>query len=69
MKISYKGIDFEVEYDYQPEEKQTRDNPRCEEGAEITSLKVYGQYPEMLDIINPQDVMEIEKLILEQHKP
>lgn len=34
VRVNYKGVDFDVEFDYQPEEPATYDYPGC--GMEIT---------------------------------
>jgi len=34
------GLPCEVEFDYQPEERETRDYPGCDESYEITAVRV-----------------------------
>jgi len=65
--ITFKGIDFEVEYDYQPEEKPVYNYgdgygyPGFNEEVDITSIKFQGV--EFYDILE-NDIDEIESLIL-----
>jgi len=65
--ITFKGIDFEVEYDYQPEEKPVYNYGDgygyygFNEEVDITSIKFQGV--EFYDILE-NDIDEIESLIL-----
>jgi hypothetical protein len=40
--ITYKGFEFEYNYYYQPEERQTHDYPGCDEEFEITNITLNG---------------------------
>lgn len=61
--IYYKEVEFEVEYDYQPEEKPTRDYPGAHEEVEITSVKHCGV--EFYDIV-AHDIQAIEDLVFKK---
>ena len=66
-KLNYKGIEFDVEFDYQPAEKAERgpeaQYPGCPETAEITEILFMGVdfYEVMEDYF-----YEIADIILEQ---
>jgi hypothetical protein len=48
------GLPCEVEFDYQPEEKATREYPGCDECYEITAVRVTvleNNKPNVIDII------------------
>ena len=40
--LEYKGVDFEVQYNYQPEEKQTLEHEGCCEEITIEDIKHNG---------------------------
>ena len=40
MTVEYKGVELEVEYDYQPEEAEERFYPGCSEQITITDIKI-----------------------------
>lgn len=40
--ITYKGFDFDFNYYYQPEERQTHDYPGCAEEFEIYNITLNG---------------------------
>ena len=42
IEIEHNGEALEVHYDYQPEEKQTRDYPGCHEEVEINEIFFNG---------------------------
>ena len=42
IQIKHNGEVIEVHYDYQPEEKQTRDYPGCHEEVEICEIFFNG---------------------------
>lgn len=65
--INYKGVDFEVEYDYQPEEAAVMyypdgsGYPGCPEAAELSTISHMGvDFSEVFE----DDFEEIELLIL-----
>ena len=65
--VNYKGVDFDIEYDYQPYESPERgpeaQYPGCAEQAEIYEIKHQGTC--FLEILE-DDFEELENLILEQ---
>jgi len=65
MKLTYKGIDFEVGYDYQPAEKHTRDHQGWEEQVDLISVCVEGSDQDIIDVLEYDALEDIEKLILE----
>lgn len=71
MKIIYKGIEFEVEYDYQPEEKEVRyysdgsGYPGCPASLDITEITHKGvSFWDLLE----GNLDEIEELVYETLK-
>jgi hypothetical protein len=40
--VNYAGFEFEFDYNYQPEEKQTYDYPGCDESFEIFNVTLNG---------------------------
>lgn len=71
VKVNYKGVDFDVEFDFQPEEAQTHDYPGCPAEITITCIECkgvdfteffsqYGTDKEIRDIYN-----DFEQLIWE----
>ena len=45
-KLEYGGLDLKIEFDYEPEEPQTRDYPGCPDSIEVT--EVWAAIPEEL---------------------
>ena len=66
LTIDFRGIKFEAEYYYQPEEKGDSEYPGCGEGVEeVSSLKHEGTcFLELLD----DYIEEIKETILTQIK-
>tara|TARA_R110002049_G_scaffold249975_1_gene424331 strand:+ start:258 stop:455 length:198 start_codon:yes stop_codon:yes gene_type:complete len=42
MTIEYRGVEFDVEFDYDPAEEQTRDHEGCAAQVHITEFKHQG---------------------------
>lgn len=42
LSVEFKGVDFDVEFNYQPEERDTRWTPGCGESIDIISIKHKG---------------------------
>lgn len=64
IKVTYKSIEFDVVCDYQPHEKETRDNPEVHESVEIYNAFVGG-----VDfMVFLEDDVEFEKVVLENIK-
>jgi len=40
--INYKGFEFNYQYNYQPAEKQTHEDPGCDEDFEIFNITLNG---------------------------
>jgi hypothetical protein len=60
--VNYKGVEFEVEYDFQPEEKATRDYPGC--GMEITPTCITCEGVDFSEFFFEYGtIKEIEKVI------
>lgn len=53
--ITYKGIDLTVSYDYEPAEKQTWEEPGCDESYDI--YEVFHNGKDISDIIS-EDIRE-----------
>lgn len=53
--ITYKGIDLTVSYDYEPAEKQTWEEPGCDESYDI--YEVFHNGEDISDIIS-EDIRE-----------
>lgn len=41
-KVNYKGVTFDVEFDYQPDEPQTYDYPGCGASVDVTCIECNG---------------------------
>ena len=63
--LKYRGVELEIEYDYQPEEKQTWDYPGCGESFEITSIKINDI--DVMELLEEQ-IESIEEALVEELK-
>lgn len=67
VPIEYKGIEFTVHFDYQPEEKEVRyyangdGYPGCPESVEITSIDYEGE--EWIEVFTDKALEEIEQAV------
>ena len=67
MKIEYRGIEFDVEFDYQPEEKMVRyysdgtGYPGCAESIDIN--EIYHNGTSFVEFFNSKEIKEIEEII------
>jgi hypothetical protein len=60
--INYKGVDFDVDFEYTPEEKRTRDYPGYPEYVEIFSISHKGtDFMEFFDTFEEIEEMLIQK--------
>ena len=62
--INYKGFDLDIEYEYQPEERQTYDYPGYPEYVCIEN--VYLNDTDIIDLVEDQ-LDDIENVLFEQH--
>ena len=69
MTIEYRGIEFEVEFDYQPEEPMVRyysdgsGYPGCAESIDINEIDHKGT--SFVEFFNAKEIEEIEEIISE----
>ena len=63
--LIYRGVELEIEFDYQPEEKQTWDYPGCGESFEITSIKINDI--DVMELLEEQ-IESIEEALVEELK-
>ena len=55
--VKFKGLEFEVGFDFQPEEKQTKDYPGCH--AAIEGIwKIEHKGSDFLEILGDDDAFE-----------
>ena len=64
-EVTVAGIDFYVEFDYQPKEAETLTYPGCNESIDITGVSMQGI--EVGEIINPYWLGRIEETLMEMH--
>ena len=60
--ITYRGIQFEVDWTYSKSEPQTYDYPGYPETAEILSIKHKGD--DIYDFLTPEDLENITEMLL-----
>lgn len=63
LEVSVNGIDFQVEFDYQPKEAQTLTYPGCNESVEVTGVSMLGV--EIGEIISSYWLGRIEEELME----
>jgi len=63
MTINYAGIEFEVEFDYQPEERMTLEYPGCPQEATLNEITHKGE--DFYSLLEGHH-SKIESAILEQ---
>lgn len=68
MKVSVMGIDLEVEFDFQPKEKQTWFEPGCEESVDLTKVTVPNSNVNVSTLLSDDVYKDIEIRVLEQIK-
>ena len=62
--IEYKGFDFEYRLYYQPEERQTLEDPGCPEYYEVTNITLMGKCAyELLE----DQLDEFEEYVINHH--
>ena len=65
--IDYNGLEFSVEYSYQPEEKQELEHPGCDEEFTIEGIKL-GDFA-MMEFFIENDLIEMmEEFLVDQIK-
>lgn len=62
--INYRGIEFDVEYTYTPEEKGDRDYPGCPADIEIWKIEFEGK--DFYDFFDFDMYVDVQNLILKQ---
>ena len=65
LEIVIDGICLGVDFDYQPEEKQTWDYPGCDAGAEILGVWIDSdsERTNIIDLLSEQVLVRIEEEI------
>ena len=66
IKIEFKGVPLNVEYDYERQEPQTNDSPGYPETAAIENICV-GKV-DISILFNQAQIVELEKAILKEIK-
>ena len=63
--ISYGGLELEIEYSYQPAERQTLEDPGCSEEFEITKITYKGNdFTEFIEDLDKFE--EVEELFFDK---
>ena len=61
--ITFKGIEFKVEFDYQPAERAERDYPGCTESIDL--IDIFHEGVSFFDIMEPY-FEKIEELVIKE---
>lgn len=64
MEVNIQGLQFEVEYDYQPYEPQEQHYPGAAEEVVLTAIYIDGQ--DVIEILNDYWINRLEEQILER---
>ena len=64
MQITYKGIKFDVEYRYHPEQKEDRETEYLPESVTLDELNHYSD--DFYDFLTEDEVIQIEIMIMKE---
>ena len=65
-ELMVQGIQFSVDYDYQPGEAETLNYPGCKESAGIESVYISGSDVDIQEIISDYWIELIKEAVMEQ---